>query len=182
MLKIRPPRQSVARAHQPASAFRIADDQTLRVSAVLEKVAGSLHAGNIGRAERQLRDGLDQDPDHPRLQAYLSICLAAAGRDLSSAGLLAREIIAQNPHEATAHYALGCVLLLENRRKQAFQSFDRARRLVRSDHQLLLELDRREPRRPPVFGGLPRDHFLNILCGRMRMHWQRLIHRPDPLH
>lgn len=179
MLKIRRPRQAVARAHQPASAFCIADDQTQRVTAVLERVAGSLHAGNVAGAERQLRDGLDRDPDHPRLQAYLTICLAAAGRDLRSAELLVRDLLDRNPQEAAGYYALGCIHLLAERRRPAFQAFERARRLGRGDRQLALELDRKEERRAPVFGSLPRGHFLNVFCGRMRARWQRLLRRSN---
>lgn len=173
MLQTRPPRPAVARAHEPNTAFRIDDNQTLRVHAVLDQVSAALHAGDVGRAEKHLRVGLDRDPGHPKLQAYLSICIAAAGRDLSAAEHLARDIVRESPQDPAGHYALGCVHLLDGKRRAAFQAFDRARRLGRSDRWLLMELDRMEPRQAPVFRRLARDHFLNVVCGRMRIRWRR---------
>jgi hypothetical protein len=65
------------------------------------------------------------------------------------------------------------VNLLGSRRGTAFRHFARARELATADEDLQTELKRADPRRPAVFPSLPRDHGLNVLCGRIRAAWLR---------
>lgn len=175
MLKADPFRQSEARAGYPASTYCIDDEQTRRLYEILEKVSSALDGGDVATAERHLGDGLRECPGNPRLQAYLSICMASAGRELKTAEELARSITREFPREAAGHFALGRVKLIADKRRFAFQNFQRARRLARSDQHMVRELGRMEPRRRPVFAGLARDHFLNILFGRARARLQGLF-------
>jgi Flp pilus assembly protein TadD len=168
MLKTSQPRATEARAGYPSATFRINDEKTQQMAGILQMVSAALDSGDIGTAERHLRLGLQDDPENPRLLSYLSICVASAGRELETAEELARKITKEFPQEAAGHFALGKVKLIGNKRRYAFQNFRKARQLARTDSHMLDELDRMEPRRAPVFSGLARDHFLNVLFGKIR--------------
>ncbi len=63
---------------------------------------------------------------------------------------------------------LARTLLLNGDRKRAMQAVERGLK-IDSDHRALLELKQEMgSRRPPVFGFLGRDNFLNVLVGRLR--------------
>ena len=175
MLKTSPPRAMEGCAGYPSATFRITDKKTQRMAEILKMVSAALDGGNIGTAERHLRLGLQDDPENPRLLSYLSICVASAGRELETAEELARKITKEFPCEPAGHYALGKVKLIGNKRRFAFQNFRKARQLARSDHHILEELDRMEPRKAPVFPGLARNHFLNKFLGKMRARLGRMV-------
>jgi len=127
-----------------------------------------LETGHIGAAERLLREGLAKAPEHPECRAYLAICLAAGKRKYVTAERIARNLLQRNAYDPTAYYALGRINLLGGRRSVAFGHFARARALAVGDKDMLAEVARMDPRRPPVLRFLPRDHALNILFGRLR--------------
>ncbi len=174
-MKVHTSQEPVQTAY-PASTIEIADSGTRRLIGILDQVVQELDAGHLDAAEQHLRGGLRDDPDNPKLQAYLSICVASAGRDLDAAEELARRIIEDHPDQAAGHFALGKVKLQGEKRRFAFAAFARARRLARGDRQMQRELARNEPRQSPVFAAFGRNHWLNIVCGRLRAtfrHWTR---------
>jgi len=165
--------QETMQTTYPASTIAIDDTGTQRLMGILDRVVQSLDSGRVGEAEHHLRAGLRDDPENPKLLAYLSICVASAGRDLNAAEELARRIIEDHPDEAAGHFALGKVKLQGDKRRFAFSAFARARKLAGNDRHMRLELARHEPRRPPVFRTLDRNHWLNVICGRIRARLQR---------
>ena len=134
----------------------------------VERAGRFLEAGNIENAEACLRSGLDRVPEHPECVAYLAVCLAAGRRKYITAEKLVKNILSANPYDPTAWYALGRINLLGGRREQAFRNFEKARQVSRGDRDIEIIVDRMEPRRRPVLGFLPRNHFLNRLLGRLR--------------
>lgn len=127
-----------------------------------------LESGNFEHAEACLRSGLARVPEHPECTAYLGVCLAAGQRKYVTAEKLIKNILDANPYDSTAWYALGRINLLGGRREQAFANFARAKSVSRQDTHVQVLVEQMDPRRPPVLGFLPRDHFLNILLGRLR--------------
>lgn len=148
--------------------FEVDGDAAAFVTGIVRMAAGALEQGDVREAEAYLRQGLERQPDHPHCLAYLSVCVAARARQFDKAEKLARSIIRDNARDAVAHYALGMVYLGAERRRLAFQSFDKARELARGDRYLQGQLDRAEPRRQPVLPFLSRNHVLNIWLGRLR--------------
>lgn len=140
---------------------------------VLEGAASAIKTGDFERAERHLRRGLEQEPDCHQCQAYLAICVAALGRNLKEAERLAQQIARDHSQDPVGHYALGQIHLLDDRRRSAFRHLEKARRLAASDPEMMWQLDGLDPRRAPVLSGLPRDHPLNVLCGRLRSMFQK---------
>ena len=126
-----------------------------------------LEEGKFREAEVTLRMALAKAPTDPRCRALLAICLATGRGKLLTAEKLARGVVAQDPADALAQYALGRVLIETGDRRQAFRCFARARSLAGADKALKASLARQDPRRSKVFGGLPRDHALNVFFGRL---------------
>jgi len=127
-----------------------------------------LETGKISAAEAALRQGLERVPEHPECLAYLAVCLAAGKRKYVTAEKLVKNIIKNNPYDPTAWYALGRINLLGGRREQAFKNFEKATRVSRDDVQVELAVEKMDPRQSSVLKFLPRNHFLNIMLGRMR--------------
>ena len=118
-------------------------------------------------AERLLRQALERIPDHKECQAHIAVCLAGK-RKFVSAEKLAKNVVRNNPFEAISYYALGRVNLLGSRRGSAFRNLQKARNLATGDQDMEVAVDDLDPRRPPVIGWLPRNHFLNITFGKWR--------------
>lgn len=151
-----------------SSTYEVEDAATAKVSELADRAATALEQGDFAKAEDLLRKGLATIPEHPRCMAYLAVCIAALGRRDGSAEKAARSVISRFPEEPAGWFALGQVHLLEGNRKVAFQHFAKARQLTDQLDDLQDRLDRQEPRKGPLFTGLPRDHFLNVLSGRVR--------------
>lgn len=126
-----------------------------------------LEDGQVRDAELTLRLALAKDPADARCRSLLAICLVTERGKLATAEKLARGVLAQDPDDAVARYALGRVLLETGQRRQAFREFARARALAGGDKALRTSVDRQDPRRSPVFPGLPRGHALNVFFGRL---------------
>jgi Flp pilus assembly protein TadD len=126
-----------------------------------------LEEGQIRDAELTLRLALAKAPADPRCRSLLAICLTTERGKLATAEKLARSVLSRDPDDAVAHYALGRVLLETGERRQAFREFSRARALSGSDPSLRASVRRQDPRRSPVISSLPRDHFLNVVLGRL---------------
>jgi tetratricopeptide (TPR) repeat protein len=151
-----------------AVVYEVDDPEHALMLEVLEGAAAAIKIGDFERAERHLRRGLEHAPDNHQCQAYLAICVAALGRNLREAEQLARRIARDHARDPVGHYALGQIHLLSGQRRSAFRHLERARRLAASDPEMTWQLDGLDPRRQPVLRGLPRNHPLNVLCGRVR--------------
>lgn len=127
-----------------------------------------LEQGHIKAATDSLRRGLERVPEHPECLSYLAVCIAAGQRKYVTAENLVKKILAENPYDATAWYALGRINLLGGRREKAFANFARAKSVSREDAEVSAIVEQMDPRQKPVLPWLPRGHFLNILLGRLR--------------
>jgi Flp pilus assembly protein TadD len=173
MARANQPRGNAAKDPFLGSTFVVEDEADAIMASMVRTAADLMNQGRFAEAELHLRQGLERDPRHPRCLAFLSVCLAANGRKFATAEKIARSVVQANPDEAAGHFALGKVNLLGSRRGTAFRHFARARELATADEDLQTELERADPRRPAVFPSLPRNHSLNVLCGRIRAAWLR---------
>lgn len=169
------PRGNSAKDPFLGSTFVVEDETDAIMAAIIRTAAQLMDQERFAEAEKHLRQGLERDPRHPRCLAYLSVCLAANGRKFVTAEKIAKSVIHANPDEPAGHFALGKVNLLGARRGTAFRHFARARELAAEDDNLQQELKRADPRRPAVFASLPRNHVLNVFCGRLRSGWLRMF-------
>jgi len=153
--------------------YEMNDPETAFKLDVIEGAAGAIKNGNFDRAERHMRRGLDKEPDNYQFQAYLAICVAALGRNLKEAERLAREVARDHALDPVGHYALGQIKLLSDQRRSAFRHLEQARKLAESDPEMMWQIDGLDPRGDPVLTGLPRNHPLNVLCGRLRAMFRK---------
>ncbi|MCP4574042.1 MAG: hypothetical protein GY838_16910 [bacterium] len=151
-----------------ALVYEVDDPETAFKLEVIEAAASAIKTGDFERAEHHLQNGLEHEPDCHQCRAYLAICVAARGRNLKEAERLARQIAREHVADPVGHYALGQIYLLAGKRRNAFHHLERARRLSAADPEMMWQLDGLDPRRELVFEGLPRNHPLNMLCGRLR--------------
>ena len=158
----------VAASNLNCGTIEIGDAEKIAHQKIFQDIVAALDAGEIRKAENLLYKAFQQDPDNPGYHAFQAICLAVAGKDPEAALSFAKQLVTENPLDSCSHYALGRVLLLAGNRLGAFRKFDDARRLSRSDPFMICELAKVDKRRPPVIESLARDHFLNILLGRIR--------------
>lgn len=152
-------------AVSPADYRDSADRQQVREWGL--RAGRQLEEGQVRDAELTLRLALAKIPGDARCRSLLAICLATERGKLATAEKLARGVVAQDADDAVAHYALGRVLLQQGQRRQAFRAFARARALAAGDSSLRASVARQDPRRSPVLPGLPRDHVLNVVLGRL---------------
>lgn len=142
-----------------------ADRQQVREWGLL--AGRQLEEGRLREAELTLRLALAKLPGDPRCRSLLAVCLATERGKLATAEKLARGVLAQDPDDPVAHYALGRVLVQSGQRRQAFRTFERARALSGSDPSLRAAIRRQDPRRGAVFPRLSREHPLNVILGRL---------------
>lgn len=91
--------------------------------------------GDLREAEGALRRALANDPDNGRIENNLASVLAAGGKNLPEAELLARRAIEHDPKGA-AYYldTLAAILLLESRLSEALAALEGAEALAETMH------------------------------------------------
>jgi len=151
-----------------SSTYEIGRCSASPVDKLADLAAAEIERGDFEAADSLLREGLAQDPGHAECQAYLAISLAALGRSDGSAEESARSVIRNHPDNPVGWFALGQVHLLAGRRGAAFQHFAQARDMSARNRGVRQQLNRSDPRQLAVFPNLPRNHFLNMVCGRIR--------------
>ena len=152
----------------PSSPSPVSAADRLVAESLLRSAIVSLERGDHEGAERALRQGLLRVSEHPGCLATLALCLAEGQRRYVTAERLAARAIKVAPGEASGYHALGRIYLLGGRKQQAFRFLMKAFSLSPGDPRVSNELQVMGRRRSPVFRALPRDHPLNMTCGRWR--------------
>lgn len=79
-------------------------------------------SGSFKEAEKELREALEEQPDHPLLKMSLATLLIKENKHLR-AKTLAEEVLLRDPTDARAQYVLGEVLFHERKYKEALPYF-----------------------------------------------------------
>lgn len=98
----------------------------------------ALKAGDVHSAERYFRAALEADPSDAPAQAYLLQLRTAT--NLPEAEARARELVANQPQSATAHFALGNLLGKQSRWSEAQQAYFQAYTLEPDNPDVLFNL------------------------------------------
>lgn len=102
----------------------------------------------------------------PMVSSYLAYCQARVKREYSAAINLCSEALRDDPANADHYLNLGRIYILAGKRGNALPIFRRGIKLGRNP-QLMAELKKFDPRNPPVFSSLPREHSLNRIFGKL---------------
>ncbi len=157
-----------ARNHFVAPTVEVAAGDSAHAHDIANRAAAAIDQGDFKKAEKLLRKGLAQDPTHTRCLAYMAVCVAALADDDGTAEKMAREVINRHPEDPAGWFALAQVHLLGGNRKVAFEHFAKARKLAKRDRRFRAQIDRQDPRNSLAIRSLPRDHYLNVILGRVR--------------
>jgi tetratricopeptide (TPR) repeat protein len=126
-----------------------------------------LEALALFEAALELERRLGAHTPQARYLSYYGLCLARDGNHLREGADFCRQAIALEFFNADLFWNLGRVLLLSDRRKDAFAAFVKGLSVQKNHQEILRELGRMGWRRPPVLGFLPRNNALNIALGKL---------------
>jgi tetratricopeptide (TPR) repeat protein len=102
----------------------------------------------------------------PEVTSHLGYCRAYIWCTYQEGIDLCQEAIGKEPDNPIHYLNLGKIYLARQQKKLAVETFRKALDLHPSP-EITAELDRLGSRKPPVFGSLPRRHFLNKYTGLM---------------
>jgi tetratricopeptide (TPR) repeat protein len=137
-----------------------------------------LRRNHLSLAAEALREGLRRSPDHPLTLSYYGLCMARLETNYAEALRLCKRAANLDPYDPALLVNLGKVYRLIGDRGAAYRSLRAAWALDRRHHPTMLELARMGMRRKPVLGWLARDHFLNVMLGKLRARITRAFHSP----
>ncbi len=122
-----------------------------------------LESGNVRSALGLFSEAAELD-DSPRVRSYLGYCLAREKGDFSRGVSLCREAILDDSGNSAHYLNLGRIHLLRGDKREALRTF-RDGLLQEDNRSIKEELKSIGRRKPPIFGSLPREHFLNRFLG-----------------
>ncbi len=102
--------------------------------------------------------------DSPRHCSYLAYSIARERGQLKRGITLCREAIAQEPDTSDHYLNLGRIQLLAGLKAEAIETFREGMR-HQTNQKIVRELQKMEPRKPPVIAFLHRDNPLNKYLG-----------------
>ncbi len=117
-----------------------------------------------------------QGPRTPqaRYLSYYGLCLARDGSQPREGAELCRQAIALEFFNADLCWNYGRVLLLSDRRREAFAAFVKGLSVQKNHQEILREIGRMGWRKRPVLAFLPRANPINVALGKMF----RATHQP----
>jgi tetratricopeptide (TPR) repeat protein len=126
-----------------------------------------LEALALFEAALELERRLGSSAPQARYLSYYGLCLASDGRHLREGAEYCRQAIALEFYNADLFWNYGRVLLLCDRRREAFAALVKGLSVQKNHQAILRELSRMGWRRPPVLAFLPRGNPLNIVLGKL---------------
>jgi tetratricopeptide (TPR) repeat protein len=127
----------------------------------------SLEALALFEAALELERRLGSSAPQARYLSFYGLCLAGDGRHLREGAEYCRQAIALEFFNADLFWNYGRVLLLSDRRRDAFAAFVKGLSVQKNHQEILRELSRMGWRRPPVLAFLARGNPLNVALGKM---------------
>jgi len=126
-----------------------------------------LEALALFEAAIELEKKLGNQAPQARYLSFYGLCLAREGHRIREGAEFCRQAIALEFFNADLFWNYGRVLLLSDRRKDAFAAFVKGLSVQRNHQAILRELGQMGWRRPPVLAFLPRGNRINVALGKM---------------
>lgn len=127
----------------------------------------NLEAMALFEAALELERRLGARAPQARYLSYYGLCLAHDGSQTREGVEFCRQAIALEFFNADLFWNYGRVLLVSERRREAFAAFVKGLSVQKNHQDILRELAKMGWRRPPVLPFLPRENRLNVALGRM---------------
>jgi len=125
-----------------------------------------LEALALFEAALELERRLGTHAPQARYLSYYGLCLARDGSHLREGADFCRQAIALEFFNADLFWNYGRVLLLSDRRKEAFTAFLKGLSVQKNHQEIIRELNQMGWRKPPVLAFLARGNPLNVALGR----------------
>ena len=126
-----------------------------------------LEALALFEAAIELERRLGAKTPQARYLSYYGFCLARDANHMREGAEFCRQAIALEFFNADLFWNYGRVLLLVERRKDAFAAFMKGLSVQKNHQEIIAELLRMGWRKPPVLGFLPRGNPINVALGKM---------------
>jgi tetratricopeptide (TPR) repeat protein len=126
-----------------------------------------LEALALFEAALELERRLGARTPQGRYLSYYGLALATDGGQLKQGAELCRQATALEFYNADLCWNYGRVLLLADRRKEAFAAFVKGLSVQKNHQEILGELSRMGWRKRPLIGFLPRSNPLNAALGKL---------------
>jgi tetratricopeptide (TPR) repeat protein len=131
------------------------------------KEGRSLEALALFEAALELERRLGARQPQARYLSYYGLCLAQEGSKPRDGAKFCRQAIALEFFNADLFWNYGRVLLLSERRREAFTAFVEGLSVQKNHQEILRELGRMGWRKPPVLVFLARANPINVALGKM---------------
>ena len=126
-----------------------------------------LEALALFEAAIELERKLGARTPQARYLSFYGLCLALETQQAREGAALCRQAIALEFFNADLSWNYGRVLLLQERRKEAYQAFLKGLSIQRNHQGILRELGRMGWRKPPILPFLDRKNPLNVALGKL---------------
>lgn len=127
----------------------------------------NLEALALFEAALELERRLGARAPQARYLSFYGLCLAQDGNRVREGAEFCRQAIALEFFNADLFWNYGRVLLVADRRKEAFAAFVKGLSVQKNHQEILRELSKMGWRKPPVIPFLPRGNPLNVVLGRI---------------
>jgi tetratricopeptide (TPR) repeat protein len=125
-----------------------------------------LEALALFEASLELERRLGARTPQARYLSYYGLALARDAGQLREGVEFCRKAVALEFFNADLCWNYGCVLLLADRRKEAYTAFVKGLSVQKNHQEILRELGRMGWRKRPMLGFLPRSHPINATLGK----------------
>jgi tetratricopeptide (TPR) repeat protein len=132
-----------------------------------QKDGRGLEALALFEAALELEKRLGARTPQARYLSYYGLALARDGGRVREGAECCRQAIALEFFNADLCWNYGRVLLLQDRRKEAFATFIKGLKVQKNHQEILGELSRMGWRRRPMIGFLPRANPINTALGKL---------------
>jgi tetratricopeptide (TPR) repeat protein len=132
-----------------------------------QKDGRGLEALALFEAAIELEKRLGARTPQARYLSYYGLALARDAGQLREGAEFCRQAIAMEFFNADLCWNYGRVLLLQDRRKEAFGTFLKGLKVQKNHQEILAELARMGWRKRPVIAFLPRGNPINAALGKL---------------
>jgi hypothetical protein len=104
--------------------------------------------------------------DSPQMLSLMGYCVVSDTGQIKQGIAMCVRAIANDPFNCDHYLNLGRIYILGNDRRRAIRSFKKGLQ-IRKDPRIIKELRQLGIRRAPPINSLPREHFLNVITGKI---------------
>lgn len=109
----------------------------------------------------------NMEPENPKYQSYLGLCIAYERGKIKEAVSLCERALQAEPRKAECYLNLGRVYLRSGLKLRAVEVFRKGLSIDNKNPEIVAELQAMGLRNKSIISSLPRDHSLNKYLGKI---------------